>query len=269
MSTRFQQPIMQALDDTGVAVVGSRLFFYDIGTTTFLDTYQDRELTTPNSNPVEAVAGGRFPDIWLQEQDYTVRFTIPNNGVDVDVWSVDITGVSLTAASVTTAGIVRLATVAEMIAGVHATAVPSVQNVTQNIKLDAARIQSGIFNSARLPTATAIAQGAVLIADAADILAGTAGRMVDAAQLAAATGTLSTNILLRIVANNTETGQAPTGTSWIGDSATSPTRPNGGVISDVHVVGGGGENRSDQLRYSLVEWSINNGVSWTAAPDSA
>ena len=45
MSTRFQEPIMQALDDTGTAVGGSRLFFYAQGTTTFLDTYQDQDLT--------------------------------------------------------------------------------------------------------------------------------------------------------------------------------------------------------------------------------
>lgn len=268
MSTRFQEPIMQALDASGTAVVGSRLFFYEQGTTTFLDTYQDQALTLPNANPVETATGARFPNIWLQELDYTVRFTIPQNGVDVDVWTVDITGVSIPLASESTAGIVRLATPAEMAAGINASVVPSVLRVTQDIVLDTARIQTGTFNAARLPAATTVVQGATILADEADITAGNAGKVVDAAQLKAAIDGLQVGVLLRIIANNTETGVSPEGTSWIGDNATSPTRPTGGILSDTHAVGGGGENRIDQLRYALVQWSVNSGDTWTTAEDS-
>ena len=154
MTTRFVEPIMQALDDTGTAIEGARLFFYAIGTTTFQDTFQDSDETLPNSNPVETVAGGRFPNIWLQELEYTVRFTIPVNGVDTDIWSVDITGVSIPFASESVFGIVRYATPSEMQAGVVTDRVATVQRITQDVVLDTSRIQSGTFNAARLPAAT-------------------------------------------------------------------------------------------------------------------
>lgn len=267
MSTRFVNPIMQALDDTGVAVGGSRLFFYALGTTTFQDTFQDQALTLPNSNPVETDAGGRFPDIWLQELEYTVRFTIPQNGIDVDEWTVDITGITIPVATETTAGIVRFGTTAEVVAGTSASLAASILNITQDIVLNTARIQSGTFNAARIPTATTSVKGAVIRADAADITNGTADRVVDAAQLKAAIDGVTGDILLRIIPNNTETGAAPTGTRWIGDDATAPLRPDGGILSDVHAVGGGAENRTDQVRYALIQFSVDGGDTWTTAED--
>ena len=268
MTTRFVEPIMQALDDTGTAVQGSRLFFYEQGTTTFLDTFQDEDEILPNTNPVETVAGGRFPNIFLQETGYTVRFTVPLNGVDVDVWTVDITGVSVAFASESTFGIVRYATPSEMQAGVVTDRVATVQRITQDVVLDAARIQTGTFGAARLPAATTITQGAVIAADAADITAGTADRFVAADQLKAAIdGIVDGGIIIRIVANDVQTGQTPEGPGWIGDEATSPFRPDGGILSDVHAIGGGGENRIDQLRYALIEYSTDGGDTFTPALD--
>lgn len=270
MTTRFVEPIMQALDDTGTAIQGSRLFFYVQGTTTFLDTFQDEEETLPNANPVESVAGGRFPNIWLQEENYTVRFTIPVNGVDTDIWTVDITGISIPIASEAAFGTTRYATPAEMQAGAVTDRTATVQRITQDIVLDTARIQTGTFNAARLPTATTITQGAVIAADSADITAGTADRFVDASQLKAAIDSIVVGgIIIRIVANDVETGQTPEGTNtWIGDEATSPFRPTGGILSDVHVTGNGGENRNDQNRYALIEYSTNGGDTFTTAVDA-
>ncbi len=268
MTVRFSEPIMQALNDLGVAAVGSRLFFYEQGTTTFLDTFQDQALTLPNTNPVESANGARFPDIWLQEADYTVRFTVPTNGVDTDVWTVDVTGVNIPTATETTSGIVRFATTAEVAAGTLDNVVASVLKITQDIVLDTSRIQSGTLNAARLPSASTSVQGAVVRADSADITAGTVGAVVDAAQLKAAIEAITGGgIIIRIIANDIETGQSPQGTSWIGDNASGPVRPTGGILSDVHVTGGGGENRTDRLRYAIIQYSTDGGDTFTDALD--
>lgn len=58
-----------------VSLPGSKLYFYQTGTTTPQNTYQDAALTTPHANPVVADAAGVFAPIYLDSSlpNYRVR----------------------------------------------------------------------------------------------------------------------------------------------------------------------------------------------------
>lgn len=60
---------------------GADLWWY-VGpnTTTQVDTFSDRALTVPNSNPVVADANGRFPQIWLADGTNYKWVLTPENG---------------------------------------------------------------------------------------------------------------------------------------------------------------------------------------------
>ena len=72
MAGRFTLPVVQVADSNGNPGAGDTLTFYASGTSTPLDTFSDDALTVPNTNPVKADSAGRFPDIFLQDQDYKV-----------------------------------------------------------------------------------------------------------------------------------------------------------------------------------------------------
>jgi hypothetical protein len=64
MASRFILPYA----DVGSGITpedGAKLFFFISGTSTPKDTYTDKALTTPNTNPVIANSQGVFPDIWI------------------------------------------------------------------------------------------------------------------------------------------------------------------------------------------------------------
>ena len=269
MTTRFVEPIMQALDDTGTAVQGSRLLFYEQGTTTFLDTYQESGEVLPNTNPVESVAGGRFPNIFLQEANYTVRFTIPINGVDTDVWTVDITGISVPFASESVFGITRYATPSEMQAGVVTDRTATVQRITQDIVLDASRIQSGTFNSARLPAATTTTQGATILADETDITNGTAGKVVDASQLQAAINSITQGGIIIRLQNNINTSGAVPGNQNEAFYQTigGINRPDGGFLSDL-ANSEQNESYPEFVKWATIEYSLDGGDTFVTAEDA-
>ncbi len=86
MANRFTLPRATALDANGDPLSGARLYFYESGTTTPLDSFADRALTAANSNPVVADSAGRFGEIWLKAQDYKV---ILKDAADVTIWSAD------------------------------------------------------------------------------------------------------------------------------------------------------------------------------------
>lgn len=86
MANRFVAPVFTALDSIGVSISGAKLNFYQAGTTTRLDTFSDNALTSAHANPVVADSAGRFPDIFLQAQNYKVVFT---DAVDVTIWTAD------------------------------------------------------------------------------------------------------------------------------------------------------------------------------------
>ncbi len=86
MPQRFNLPILQVFDSAGAPMAGAKLNFYQTGTTTPLNTYNDADLTVANANPVVADANGRFDDIFLQNQDYRVTLT---DADDNTIWTAD------------------------------------------------------------------------------------------------------------------------------------------------------------------------------------
>ena len=73
MSNRFVLPLETPVDATGAPYPGGKLFFYQSGTSTKLDTFSNSALTIANTNPVILDSAGRFPNaIFLQNQPYSV-----------------------------------------------------------------------------------------------------------------------------------------------------------------------------------------------------
>ena len=58
---------------------GAKYFFFESNTSTPKNTYSDKDLTTPNTNPVISDSNGLFPDIWLETGEYKVRLTDNND----------------------------------------------------------------------------------------------------------------------------------------------------------------------------------------------
>lgn len=86
MAARYTHPKVQWMDSNGDPLTGGKLYFYESGTSTPLDTYSDEALTSANANPVVADSSGTWSDIWLKPQDYKVVLKDQN---DVQIWSAD------------------------------------------------------------------------------------------------------------------------------------------------------------------------------------
>lgn len=78
---RFQFP-----DSNGDPLPGAKLYFYEAGTSTELDTYSDSALSVPNANPVVADSGGLFGAIYLSATSYKVVF---KDASEVEQWTQD------------------------------------------------------------------------------------------------------------------------------------------------------------------------------------
>lgn len=94
MANRFVNPFPQFLDSTPEVRAGAKLFFYEAGTSTKLDTFTVRTLTLgqENTNPVVLNSAG-YPgtDIWLQDLDYKVVLA-PSTDTDPPsspIWTAD------------------------------------------------------------------------------------------------------------------------------------------------------------------------------------
>lgn len=86
MAQRFVLPFAQPLDGNSAVMPGAKLYFYQTGTSTPLDTYSDDDLTVANTNPVVADADGVFGDIFLKAQSYKA---ILKTSADVTEWTAD------------------------------------------------------------------------------------------------------------------------------------------------------------------------------------
>jgi hypothetical protein len=71
--SRYLPVYERAYDNNGKPLDGAKLFFYETGTSTLLDTYSDQALTTANTNPVIADSQGQFGDIFLANELYRVE----------------------------------------------------------------------------------------------------------------------------------------------------------------------------------------------------
>lgn len=83
---RLPMPLLYLADIDGAPLVGGKLYFYESGTTTPLDTFADDTLSTPNTNPVIADARGFLPPIFLQNLSYRV---VLKDSSDVEIWTAD------------------------------------------------------------------------------------------------------------------------------------------------------------------------------------
>lgn len=82
-------PKMQFLDDAGNPLSGGKVWTYDLGTTTPKVTYQDKDGTTPNTNPIILDSAGRSY-IWIGNAGYT--FAVYNSADVLQGSGGDVTG---------------------------------------------------------------------------------------------------------------------------------------------------------------------------------
>lgn len=87
MGKRYIDPTPQMGDTAGESIAGARMFFFEAGTSTPLDTFSDEPLTVPNSNPVVCDADGRVPDVFLSPVNYKV--VLKEADEDVTIWERD------------------------------------------------------------------------------------------------------------------------------------------------------------------------------------
>jgi len=91
-------PKLQFFDANGNPLVGGKLYTYLAGTTTATPTYQDKDGTTVNPNPVILDARGEA-SVWIDETVLT-KFLL-TTAEDVEIWTVDNIGSIFTTSVVT------------------------------------------------------------------------------------------------------------------------------------------------------------------------
>lgn len=85
-ASRFILPYWTVVDGAGVPLPGAQLYFFVSGTSTPLPTFQDQNLTVPNTNPVIAAANGLFGNIFMQQMAYKVRLEDADGD---EIWTSD------------------------------------------------------------------------------------------------------------------------------------------------------------------------------------
>lgn len=72
-NTLLFNPFIQVVNANGKPLSGAKLYTYTSGTTTPLATYTTSALSVAHANPVIADSNGRFPAIYLANQEYRLR----------------------------------------------------------------------------------------------------------------------------------------------------------------------------------------------------
>lgn len=104
--------LIVTIDNDFEVAGGAKLFVYEAGTSTLIDTYSDAALTIPNPNPVEADANGRFGAIFLAADDYKFICKSNDEGTTFftqDDYTIDDT-LTFSGGLVESGGVVQLAT---------------------------------------------------------------------------------------------------------------------------------------------------------------
>ena len=73
-NTLLFNPFIQVVNANGKPYSGAKLYTYTSGTTTPLASYTTNALSVAHANPVIADSNGRFPAIYLANQEYKLRF---------------------------------------------------------------------------------------------------------------------------------------------------------------------------------------------------
>ena len=85
MADRFTNPVPQYLSNIGLLLPGGKLFFFESGTSTGKDTFNDPDGDTANTNPLIIDGAGRVPNCFY-DGAAKVRLTDAN---DVLIWERD------------------------------------------------------------------------------------------------------------------------------------------------------------------------------------
>ena len=72
-NTLLFNPFIQVVNANGKPLSGAKLYTYTSGTTTPLASYTTNALSVAHANPVIADSNGRFPAIYLANQEYKLR----------------------------------------------------------------------------------------------------------------------------------------------------------------------------------------------------
>jgi hypothetical protein len=113
--SRLPVPFLHPVNGSGTPYPLAKAYFYVAGTTTPQDTYSDKDLTIPNTNPVVADANGLFGQIFLGSGTYDVAL---KTSADATIWTAeDVAAAAVSAATTTVSGIIELATTAEALTG--------------------------------------------------------------------------------------------------------------------------------------------------------
>lgn len=90
MTERFLSPVIKYTTSTLKTLPGALLYFYETGTTTPKTVFKNPQGTIAHAHPVEALADGTFPEIWLNG---LYRAELKNAaGVTQPGWPVDYVG---------------------------------------------------------------------------------------------------------------------------------------------------------------------------------
>lgn len=84
----LSSPRLRETDEDGAVLPGAKLYAYEAGTVTPLDTFNDSDLAPghENTNPVVADAGGLFGPIYLQPESY--KFILKDADDNI-IWTQD------------------------------------------------------------------------------------------------------------------------------------------------------------------------------------
>ena len=107
MANLYSLPFSKVYDTAGEIEPGAQLYFTLAGTTTASAPYQDADLSTPHTNPVEADANGILPAIYLDDAiAYRVRIydSTATAGVGTPLEDYEIPAVTDATADFTTSG---------------------------------------------------------------------------------------------------------------------------------------------------------------------
>ncbi|MDX3926736.1 MAG: hypothetical protein QHC90_13155 [Shinella sp.] len=96
MSGFWPQSFSQMNDLNGKPIVNAKAYFYAASTTTPIAVYADYDLQVPHPNPLGTDGYGRFPAVFLDEEDefYRVRVTTAGGVILYDSDSIPIIGPS-------------------------------------------------------------------------------------------------------------------------------------------------------------------------------
>lgn len=276
LSARFQ-----IVDINGDPIVGAKWHVYEPDT---VDTnkaiWKDKDFGVAQSNPVISDSNGFF-DAWYVDGEYQSVIT---NASDVEIITDDnIVAATVASASTVIEGLVKFGLASDVAAqtagltldlqdipsmAIDASQLTGTLLVSVIPNLPASKTTSGTFDPARIPQATETAVGGGEIATSGEISAGTAGKLVDAAGLAAVSvvGEIDTGFATFTIGGQTFMMCFGTVSVASDSTTTTVTVPNGGYGNTGYAINltynSSGTGEQDNFAYNTktaTTFKITNG----------